>query len=311
MLRTVRSHFFNNVVGYIALFVALGGTGAYALSGSNTVFSDDIVNGQVKKPDLGANSVGPGKVADNSLTGSDIKPESVGGPRIIESTLDATPLRTRVAQGSCESTVPGTGQMVRAGPVCIDRYEVVVESKPSGGQEYGITGDDYPCKDNGQDCGGKIFARSVPGRRPSRYITWFQAQAALANSGKRLPTNAEWQLAVEGTPDSTACNVNSGNTQETGSNANCKSRFGAYDMVGNVEEWVADWVQPRTTCPGWDPSFSDDHMCFAGASATTKGPSALVRGGTFDYATSAGPFAVGAANLVQGAFSDVGFRGAR
>ena len=39
-----------------------------------------------------------------------------------------------------------------------------------------------PCGDDGQDCQGLIYARSVRGVTPSRHITWFQAQAALANS---------------------------------------------------------------------------------------------------------------------------------
>jgi hypothetical protein len=79
MLARVRDHVRHNVVGYIALFVALGGTGAYA---ADTVFSTDIVDGEVKTPDLAnvavtngklaANSVGAGKVVDNSLGGADI-----------------------------------------------------------------------------------------------------------------------------------------------------------------------------------------------------------------------------------------------
>ena len=40
---------------------------AYALDGSNTVFSDDLVNGEVKGLDLGADSVGSGKVADGPV----------------------------------------------------------------------------------------------------------------------------------------------------------------------------------------------------------------------------------------------------
>src|SRR5256885_10575002 len=43
------------------------------------------------------------------------------------------------------------------------------------------------------------------GRQAVRLHTYFQAQQALANSGKRLPTNAEWQAAVAGTPHSSAC----------------------------------------------------------------------------------------------------------
>jgi hypothetical protein len=69
------------IVAVIALFVSLGGTAA-ALSGSNTVFTDDIVNGEVKSADiengqvlnadLGANAVNSGKIADGQVTSADI-----------------------------------------------------------------------------------------------------------------------------------------------------------------------------------------------------------------------------------------------
>ena len=106
----------------------------------------------------------------------------------------------RVRQGGCAPTMRGTGAMVKVGSFCIDKYEASVWSSPKGGTQYGVSSDDYPCNDNGQNC-SNIYARSVPGVKPARYITWFQAQQALANSGKRLPSNAEWQEAVRGTPD--------------------------------------------------------------------------------------------------------------
>ena len=47
-----REHIRSNVIGYIALFAfAMSGT-ASALDGSDTVFSDDIVNGEVKSADI-------------------------------------------------------------------------------------------------------------------------------------------------------------------------------------------------------------------------------------------------------------------
>jgi hypothetical protein len=52
-MRLIRSHLtFANVASAIALFIALSGGTAIALSGANTVFSDDIVDGEVKSPDL-------------------------------------------------------------------------------------------------------------------------------------------------------------------------------------------------------------------------------------------------------------------
>jgi hypothetical protein len=61
-----------NVVSSIALFLVLTGGAAYALDGSNTVFSDDIVNGEVTNNDLAANAVGSGKINDGSVKNADL-----------------------------------------------------------------------------------------------------------------------------------------------------------------------------------------------------------------------------------------------
>ena len=291
------------VVALVALFVSLGGTAA-ALQGQDSVQSDDLGPGaQVKAPDVADNAVYSPDVANNSLTGSDVS----------ESSLDATPLRTRVAQGGCEPAVPGTGVMVKVGSVCIDKYEASVWSSPTGGTQYGATGDDYPCNDNGQGC-TTIYARSVAGVTPSRFITYFQAQQALANSGKRLPTNAEWQMAVAGTPDSTACNVGpAGSVANTGANAGCVSNHGANDMVGNLLEWAADWDEEGGVCATWPAvDFGSDGTCLGRGSgeASSRFPGALVRGGNFVDGAGAGPFAVNAVRP-SSSFAELGFRGAR
>jgi hypothetical protein len=60
MRHWIRSHLtYANVTTTILLFLVLGGGSAYALAGSNTVFSDDIVNGQVKSQDLATPAMGP------------------------------------------------------------------------------------------------------------------------------------------------------------------------------------------------------------------------------------------------------------
>lgn len=226
---------------------------------------------------------------------------------------------------ACQGNGSGD-EMVAAGAVCIDKYEATIWTAAEGGTQ--ITGI-IPCDADGQDC-DNIFARSVPDVTPRGDITWFQAQRALANVGKRLPTNAEWQQAVAGTPDpgttpaAEDCKTFPGGIVPTGSRDNCTSDFGAMDMVGNVWERVADWVPASTDCPGW-PSFpaygfsSDDLMCLAGASTTQAGPAALNRGGGVYDGAEAGPFAVdgthppweitGFSGLSGG--EDVGFRGAR
>jgi formylglycine-generating enzyme required for sulfatase activity len=213
----------------------------------------------------------------------------------------------------------GSGDtMVAAGAVCIDKYEVSVWSSPTGGTQYGASSDNYPCDDNGQDC-TNIYARSVAGVTPSGFITYFQAQQALANVGKRLPSNAEWQQAVAGTPDPDAspgaedCWTSAAGPFEpvpTGSRDSCISSWGANDMVGKLWEWVGDWVPASTDCPGWG-AFSDDSMCLSGASTTATNPGALIRSGSFNDGVTAGPFAVVGDNSPASSEMHIGFRGAR
>jgi len=74
-------YFKDNVVAFLALFVALGGTSAYA---ANTVFSTDIVDGEVKSVDIGNGEVGSADVKDNSLNTFDVHsfPGSRRGGRV-------------------------------------------------------------------------------------------------------------------------------------------------------------------------------------------------------------------------------------
>lgn len=183
----------------------------------------------------------------------------------------------------------------------------------------------YPCDDNGNNCTDAIYARSVAGVTPSSRITWFQAQQACANAGKRLLTNAEWQMAVAGTPDpgpdngTTDCNSATGAASLTGSRSSCVSARGAFDMVGNIFEWVADWVPRSTTCGAWSAGVSPtgDLQCLAGAATPVLDePGALLRGGTFIVAfsgggSSAGPLAVRGDIRPSQSLSLFGFRCAR
>jgi formylglycine-generating enzyme required for sulfatase activity len=211
--------------------------------------------------------------------------------------------------------------MVRVGDLCVDVYEASVWSGPTGGTAFGLTSADYPCLSDGSDC-TSIYARSVAGVLPSRYITWFQAQQACRNAGKRLLTNAEWQAAAAGTPDPglagdgvATCNTNTTAPSETGRAAACVSAAGVRDMVGNLWEYVAEWEQPGITCTTWD-GFSDDTMCLAlyqniNAGAET-GPAATPgRGGKWDHRSSAGAFAIDASIKTTFAYEDFGFRCAR
>lgn len=170
----------------------------------------------------------------------------------------------------------------------------VADLTAGGATQLGTIMDDYaPCLDAGQACKDDIYAVSLAGVTPAGSITWFQSNLACANSGKRLPTNAEWQMAVTGSPDpgpdngTTDCNTGVSGTVPTGSRSSCVSAFGAYDMVGNCAEWVADWGPRSVGCGSW--ANSDDNQCLAGAAATAGEPGALVRGGHIFSFNAAGP----------------------
>ncbi len=89
------------------------------------------------------------------------------------------------------------------------------------------------------------------------------------------------------------------------------SSDGAYDMVGNLYEWVADWVPRSTACGTWRAGVSPtgDLQCLAGA-ATTGEPGALLRGGRF-LGAGAGPLSVVGVSEPSSSESVTGFRCAR
>jgi hypothetical protein len=228
-----------------------------------------------------------------------------------------------------------------SGNICIDRYEASVwqtrdanlikkikkgkvklaDLTAAGALQLGLALGDLAaagCPNTGNGC-VNVYAVSIPGVTPAGLISWFQAVATARNSGKRLPTNAEWQAAALGTPDSgvddeaTTCNISGPPfaITLTGSRSNCVSDVGASDMVGNLDEMVAEWVQKPSGCGNWPAAFGTDFSCLNGAAADHL-PSVLIRGGAFGNGPGAGVFAA------LGSFlppligdSSVGFRAAR
>jgi len=287
-----------NVISTLALIVALGTGGAYAAS---KIGPNDIKKGAVRAKHVKKNQVKAKHVARNAVRTPKIRDGAVTAAKLADSASSFS--------ADCNQGLAPDDEMVRAGSVCIDRYEASLWDAPVGGNQ--ITGP-IPCNANGQDC-DNIYARSVGGVEPRIDITWFQAQQALANSGKRLPTNAEWQMAVAGTPDSTACNVSTGSVANTGANPGCVSRHGAFDMVGNLWEWVGDWDEQAAACENWPAGFGDDLTCIGRGSgeASTRFPGPLLRGGPFSNGTDAGAFAVSAGRRPSASDNSYGFRGAR
>jgi hypothetical protein len=83
MRQRIRSHLtYANVMATIAVFLVLSGGTAIALTGSNTVFSDDIVNDQVFSADVRSDTL-----AGGGLTAADLRPASVGRSEVTDNSL--------------------------------------------------------------------------------------------------------------------------------------------------------------------------------------------------------------------------------
>jgi hypothetical protein len=240
--------------------------------------------------------------------------------------------------GSGAAAAPCPDGMALVGPVCVDKYEASIWTNKDGtGTQYGNSSGDFPdtFPQNG-NWTQPLYAVSKAGVKPSRFVTWFQAQQSCALSGKRLLTNAEWQIAAAGTPDpgaagvigSSTCNTNTSGPDPTGSRADCKSSWGVYDMVGNVWEWVEDTTQGNNS--DWNPTGSEEpppHTLLSDVGAQYGGdamfganpatnqlpsgnifPSVFIRGGHWGDLTKAGVFAQDACSSPSHYDGSIGFR---
>lgn len=189
----------------------------------------------------------------------------------------------------------------------IDRYEASVWETADGENRAYHMPEPFP--GSGQYA-QPLYAFSQFGVEPQDSVTWFQADAACEASGKRLPFGYEWLRAARGTPDEGADDgqsggcVTSGQRRSAGLGTNCRSRWGAEDMIGNLWEWTIEWYVgtrseaygERSAWPGGEYGDSMTYNLF-GTVVDQNGkfailPAAALRGGHFQEGEKAGIFAL-------------------
>lgn len=169
---------------------------------------------------------------------------------------------------------PCPPDMVQVRDYCIDRYEAHLATRAKDGSFVKHPAHTRPSATE------RYYARSEEGERPQAYISRVEAAAACESSEKRLCGVEEWFQACRGSGLTTypygrkfergRCNVGKphllsrffgtdarqweykahfnnpmlsqqpGFLASTGEYRDCVSDYGVFDMVGNVQEWVAD-----------------------------------------------------------------------
>ncbi|HEY6880217.1 MAG TPA: SUMF1/EgtB/PvdO family nonheme iron enzyme, partial [Polyangiales bacterium] len=137
-------------------------------------------------------------------------------------------------------------QVTLTRPYCIDKVPVTVSAYRACVEAKACSEPHKPLDYN--------YGRSGRDDHPVNGVDWAQADVYCKWAKKRLPTDAEWELAARGTdgrkypwgneePDDTRLwwsrTTERDGTSPVGSHPAGASPYGVLDMLGNVSQWVS------------------------------------------------------------------------
>jgi hypothetical protein len=160
-----------NVMATVAVFVALSTGGAYA---ANTVFSTDIVDGEVKTADIANQAVNSPKIGNGGVQNADLSANAVTAPKIADGAVDSAKVADGGIQGVDVTSNTLTGAQIDESTLFNDNS---------------LTGDDIS---NSSTLGGPEISESTLGTVPS-------ALAVGDQSLRRINTHADNGSGVSST----------------------------------------------------------------------------------------------------------------
>jgi hypothetical protein len=208
-------------------------------------------------------------------------------------------------------------------PFCIDTYE----ASPAPGCPVMEPNSSLDTERDMQ--AGGCRPNTATGQLPWRYVSYQQAETLCARAGKRLPEPREWYDAALGTPTTMNDCQLVGEVAHTGNKSLCVSGVGAFDMVGNVWEYLAgigsdgtfgtytvpkegyvalvdDEGLPRETMDTPPADYGADYVWSKNSGATVR-----ARGGFYGAREDGGIYSMQAGVSPTFVSSAIGFRCAR
>jgi formylglycine-generating enzyme required for sulfatase activity len=148
--------------------------------------------------------------------------------------------------------------------------------------------------------------------QPRVGVTWYEVDAYARWRGGCLPTESEWEYAARGPesliyPWGDVWDSSRANTRESGIGKTTpveqyeggKSWVNAYDLAGNVWEWVADW---------WDENYYKTNPPKNNPTGPASGEERCLRGGSWGIIPLFSRAACRTGLRPVGEFNDFGFR---